>query len=295
MLTKQHSLTGDIEISIIAPELDNNISASHLNLTNGVVPGPSDSQKLGVTLGIPGKDLQAIVDQDSRLGTSRELSRKEQRSRTLERKKQSQFFGDKSFHSPALDRTLLQDENISGLPKVALQETFYIELEEVGTNSGETLSDNTIPHENIEIDLGDILEGVNDIALVGEIGGNANWNGGLSKIEDNPAPQRKSDRVLIYELELIEKQRKREIATNVFSWILWVLFATSLGCAAYYISLVIFDVVNNSEISTIEWSYFIFFGLVGPIVTGSAAIMVCCRCGLKKPQNTGPCHENLVI
>lgn len=241
------------------------------------------------------------MDQDSRLGTSRALSRKEQRSHTRERKRQSKILGDKSFHSPALDRTLLPHEDISVLPKIALQETFYIELEEVGSNTQETRSDHSIPQVSCIRSLEDILEGVNGIGIVGEIGivdeigGDTSFNGNLSKIEVNCPRQRYTDPVLIYELELIEKHRKREIVTNIFAWILWVLFAASLGSATYYIMLVVVDITNNSAIDEVEWLYFIFFGLVGPIVTGSAAIMVCCRCGIKKPQNTDPRQENLVI
>jgi hypothetical protein len=295
MLTKHLNLSREIEISIISPEPGSNLSASHLNNTNGIVPGLLDVQNPEAFLEIPGNDLQVIVDQDSRLGTSIALSRKEQRSRRLERKKQAKILGDKSFHSPDIDRTLLPNEDISMVPKIFLQETFYIELEEVGSNTQETQTDDSIPQIGIIRSLEEILDGVNGICIVGEIGGNASSNGDLSKIEIDHPHQRHTDPVLIYELELIEKHRKREIVTNIFAWILWVLFAASLGCATYYIMLVVIDITNNSTISEVEWSYFILFGLVGPIVTGSAAIMVCCRCGRKEPQNKDPRQEILVI
>jgi hypothetical protein len=57
MLNKELSLSRDIEISIIALEPDSNLSVSHLNNTNGIVPGHLDTQNPGVTLEIPGNDL----------------------------------------------------------------------------------------------------------------------------------------------------------------------------------------------------------------------------------------------
>jgi hypothetical protein len=57
MLTKHLNLSREIEISIIAPEPDNNLSVSHLNNTNGIVPGLFDVQNPGATLEIPGNDL----------------------------------------------------------------------------------------------------------------------------------------------------------------------------------------------------------------------------------------------
>jgi len=133
----------------------------------------------------------------------------------------------------------------------------------------------SIPPQDLDLNLTNILDAKSEMQ---EVGGNQIGADTWLELE-SPVEKKNGDALTIYNLELAEKQRKRAIVTSVFAWLMWVLFATSIGLSVYYITLVVLDYLHHSEIGTLEWGCFVFFGLVMPIVTGSAAILICCRIG----------------
>lgn len=151
-----------------------------------------------------------------------------------------------------LDLTLYHDEEVSVQNSATLRETFFIELEDIGTNSDEHVGSDSNVQENAGLYLSNILESNSN-----EVGGSAMNDPDLSLEFPVEFTQNVGSAKDIYLLQLGEQERRRRVARGVFAWILWVLFATSLGLAVYYITIVILDYIHHSEIGVVEWALFV--------------------------------------